>query len=169
MKIKILFTILILKAQIGFGQRKHHDSKIINELLSSILDEGDFYISCSKSKTYLDSSGLDKEMGVELTAGLINELIDSSKKSKDGQWMKKDLLNYKDLYTCHSTLEQKSAFIEKNRLISLSDPVYDLNYSFCIVSIVFTENVKSSYGYHCLLKREGDNWHIVETFDVWIS
>lgn len=173
MKNRKLILILSLLSS-SFYSQTNAEVEIFNEIIAHEISEGGFYIQCNKSKTYFNST----DIHLEVPKNILQDLMEASNKSKDGVWDSEMIenLNYSTDFikskSCLTKEDTEALFKrtgKRQTVISISDPIFDSNFEYCVVSVTYWKFTGSAYGHTYFLKKVYGLWTIILTYNPWMT
>jgi hypothetical protein len=173
-----LVTFLFILVDPTFAQRSHSgDDDILKSILEYEIGNGQFYIQCEKPKTYFDPAEFVSQNGTGVRAKILTQLRDKSLRSSDGMWETSlfDSENIKPfLIEEHCLTKEDCGRLfdstgKRQRIICVSDPVFDNHEQHCVVSITHLSFKGSASGHSYFLKKVYGRWLIVFVYDDWAT
>lgn len=173
---KNLLILLLIIPNLSFPQAKA-DDEVFKRVLEYEFQDGSFYIECRKAKTYFDSEEFKTENGLEVPDTILSELKNESSKSSDSNW-EKELFDSKLVKSflrsdqCLTKVDCENLFEttgRRQRIISVSDPIFDSGQENCVVSVTFWSFKGSAAGRSYFLTKVYGRWTIIFTYAHWIT
>lgn len=145
-----------------------HELKVSNSPL---------FLGCDKSRTVFDPKVFLEESELFLSERILDDLRQGAGQSKTGRWDKKflktiqaEFMELQKICLSPKAIENKfSSTGKRQNILMISEPIFDRDYSYCIVQIVYQKFFKSAYGGSYLLKRNPSGWEIIAEFEYWMS
>ena len=163
----------------SFSQN-NSESNVFKKIIDEQIEKGTFgiYIQCEKHKTFFDLKEFKEETGLEVPEKILNEIEANFAKSNDGIWNSELIkeLNYSSDHIknikCLTKKEADEIFIKtkkRQKIISISEPVFDNNYENCIVSVIYSTFTHSESGHSYFLKKVYGSWTVIAVYGIWIT
>jgi hypothetical protein len=177
MRQSILILLLILSCNLCFAQPSVTDKVLLQRVAEyEFLSEG-FYLKCEKQKTYFDKKEFKENVSPMVPEQILTELQQASLDSNDEIWEEKlfssGALSSLILKTqCLTKVDCDELFKStgnRQRIVSISDPIFDLSEENCVVSVVYHNFKDSAFGHSYFLKKIYGQWTIVFTYDHWMT
>jgi hypothetical protein len=177
---------LLLNLLIFFGFLSHQvvaQNDAQYEVLRTVLEHelkasnSPLFLGCHKSRTVFDPKVLLEESGLLLSEHILDDLKQDAGQSKTGRWDRKSLktilvedIELQKVCLSPKAIENKFRSTGKRQnIILVSQPIFDRNFNYCVVQIVYQKFFKSAYGGSYLLKRNPTGWEIIAEFEYWMS
>lgn len=153
------------------------DQEILEKIVQHEFQNGSNYIECIKSKTHFETEGFKSQNGSQVPEEVLNELQIASQKSIDTIWDKtlfaaKNINAFIHGSNCMTTAEVRELFEitgKRQRIVSISDPIFDSDQQHCVVSIVYTPWKQSFSAQTYFLKKVYGVWTIIYIYDFLMS
>jgi len=176
---KIYYLLFFTISTLSFSQN-NSESDVFKKIIDEQIGKGTFgiYVQCEKQKTFFDLKEFKEETTLEVPEKILNEIELNVAKSNNGIWNSELLkeLNYSsDLIKnrkCLTKKETEKIFIKTEKgqkIISISEPIFDNNYENCIVSVIYSKFRQSSSGNSYFLKKIYGNWTVIAVYGIWMT
>ncbi len=176
---RTLKILLILISNLSYSQN-NSESDVFKKIIDHEIGKGSIgiYVQCIKYKTYFDQTIFKEETGLEVPENILKEIEANVAKSSDGIW-NSELLN--ELNYGPVTIKSNKCLTEKEveqifkktkkwqKIISISEPVFDNNYENCVLTISywnFTESVSRSKYF---LKKVYGIWTVIAEYEFMMT
>lgn len=156
MKKKLLIYIFLYSTLIYSQKDEIQILKVIFEEIKYNPDKE--FLQCEKEKIFFLRKDYENEVNIPLN--ILDEFKKVAKEI-DGKYLGKWC------YPCKSQLKWRKK--QKKALISISQPIFDTENNYCIVSVIITRKIGSASGMTYILKRVKNKWNIIEYLDLWIT
>jgi len=136
------------------------------------------YVQCEKSKTSFDVKDFKVETGLNVPENVLNEIELNESKSRIGVW-NAELLN--ELNYGEDFIKRKKCLIKndaeqlfkktkkRQKIISISEPIFDNNYENCVVSVSYLKFTGSAYRKKYFLKKVYGIWTVIVEYEIWMT
>lgn len=176
MKINILLIFLLILPHLTFSQ-KSADIEVFARILQYESRNGNFYPQCQKIKTYFDLKEFKEQYDYKVPEKILEQLADESCKSQDSEWESEainalTMMGYLRCDRCLTKAECESLFEttgRRQRIVSVSDPIFDLKRENSVVSATYWSFYGSVSGYSYFLKKVYGQWTVIFTYGHWIT
>lgn len=172
-----ILVILVVFLPYGSFSQDQADVDVFEAVLQYELKNAPFfYLRCEKAKTYFEPVDFKEQNASDIPDQIFNQVHDASLKSIDGKWerslfkqryIKRHLKNNQFLTKVDS--EQIWDEVGRQPMLSVSDPIFDVNQENCVVSIVYQNFRGSAFGNSFFLRKSNGQWLIIFTYNSWIS
>lgn len=157
MKKEFLYIFIFFLFSFGYSQSE--EEEILKIILKEInFDSNEGILQCEKGKIFFLRKDYQEETNIPL------EILDELEKVAVG-------INEKHLgkwcRPCKSRLKWEKK--QKKVLISISQPIFDTEKNYCVVSVSITRRIGSATGITYMLKKIENNWNIVAYLELWIT
>lgn len=172
----IVFIVLFVQSLLNFAQEQPQ-KQIFERIVQHEFVNGSNYIQCLRLKTYFDKESFKSQNNSDIPENILIELEEASKQSADTSWNNElfedqMILGFLSNSTCLTKSECEDLFDktgERQRIVSISDPIFDLSEKHCIVSIAYWRFKGSAHGHSYFLKKVYGKWTVIFTYDTWMS
>lgn len=173
----IFKILLILISTLGYSQSKP-EFEVFREVIGREISSGGLYIQCAKPKTFFDPRDFTNQTGLDVPSNILIEIEKNTNESNDGFWKSKLINELKygsDFIKSKKCLSHKDVERllkktgERQSVVSISEPIFDINYENCVVSVTYWKYTGSAYGYSYFLKKVYGVWTIIITYEPWIT
>lgn len=176
---KIYCLLFLTISTLSFSQN-NSESDVFKKIIDEQIGKGTLgiYVQCEKYKTFFDLKEFKEEACLEVPEKILNEIEANVAKSNDGIWNSELIneLNYSsDLIKSKKCLTKKEAeeiFIKtkkRQKIISISEPIFDNNYENCIVSVIYSTFTHSASGHSYFLKKVYGSWTVITVYGIWMT
>ena len=176
---KIYCLLFLTISTLGFSQN-NSESDVFKKIIDEQIGKGTFgiYVQCEKHKTFFDLKEFKGETGLEVPEKILYEIEANVAKSNDGIWNSKLLneLNYSSYLIkskkCLTKKEAEEIFIKtkkRQKIISISEPIFDNNYENCIVSVIYSTFTHSVSRHSYFLKKVYGSWTVIAVYGIWMT
>lgn len=176
---RALKILLILISTLSYSQN-NSESDVFKKIIDHEIGKGSLgiYVQCKKSKTYFDQTIFKEETGLEVPEIILKEIEANVTKNSNGIW-NSELIN--ELNYGPTTIKNNKCLTEKEveqifektkkwqKIISISEPVFDNNYENCVVSISYRNFTESAYGSKYFLKKVYGIWTVIAEYEIWMT
>ncbi|WMN07874.1 hypothetical protein QYS48_30190 [Marivirga arenosa] len=173
---KYLATIILTFIATLSWSQTNNEFSIFTKIIEQEASNGKVYIHCDKPKTYFNTNELIEQTGLQIPQNTLNELKESVLTSRDGVWdqgliqsLNSSFLKSKNCLTKEATNELFRETGERQKVVSISEPVFDQKSENCIISVTIQNYLGSASGYSYFLSKVYGTWTIVATFNPWIT
>ncbi|MBF4464500.1 hypothetical protein [Flavobacterium sp. LC2016-12] len=172
---KALKIFLLLISTLSFAQNKSE-----NEIFKKIIDheieknKSIIYIQCKKPNTSFNIKEFKEENeGFVISESTLQE-FEKNNINTNEVWNSELIkqLDYIKNTNCLTKEEIELIFKNTNKrqnIILISKPIFDNGFENCIISIVYSKSLHSSYGQSYFLKKVNGIWTIITGFGHWMS
>ncbi|MBC5863025.1 hypothetical protein [Flavobacterium turcicum] len=176
---KIYCLLFLTISTLCFSQN-NSESDVLKKIIDEQIGMNTFgiYVQCEKHKTFFDLKEFKEETGLEVPEKILYEIEANVAKSNGGTWNSELIkeLNYSsDLIKnikCLTKKEAEEIFIKTKKIqkiISISEPIFDNNYENCIVSVIYSTFTHSASGYSYFLKKVYGKWTVIAVYGIWMT
>ncbi|WP_278036227.1 hypothetical protein [Flavobacterium nitratireducens] len=176
---KIYCLLFLTISTLSFSQN-NSESDVFKKIIDEQIGKGTLgmYVQCEKYKTYFDPARFKEETGLEVPENILKEIETNVVKSSNGIWNSELIkeLNYGSSTIksekCLTKKEAEEIFIKtkkRQKVISISEPIFDNNYENCIVSVIYSTFTHSASGYSYFLKKVYGSWTVIAVYEIWMT
>jgi len=177
MRQNILILLLISSCNLCLAQSSVIDNALLQRVAENEFISGGFYLKCEKQKTHFDKKEFKENVSAMVPEQILTELQQASLDSNDETWESKlfssgalsSLILKNQCLTKVDCDELFESTGKRQRIVSISDPIFDLSEENCVVSIVYHSFKGSAFGHSYFLKKIYGQWTIVFTYDHWMT
>ncbi len=176
---RTLNTLLILIATLSYSQN-NSESNVFRKIIDYEIRKGGraMYVQCEKQKTSFNAKDFKVETRLNIPENVLKEIELNESKSRIGIWnselinelnYNEDFIRNKECLTKKDTEQLFKKTKKRQRIISISEPIFDNNYENCVISVSYLKFTGSSYGKKYFLKKVYGIWTVIVEYAIWMT
>jgi len=176
---RILNILVILISTLSYSQN-NTESNVFKKIINYEIGKcgRGMYVQCEKPKTFFDAKDFKVETGLNVPENILKEIELNESKSKMGIWnselitelnYSKDFIKSKNCLTKNDAEQLFKKTNKRQKILSISEPIFDNNYENCIVSVSYLKFPGSAYGKKYFLKKIYGSWTVIIEYKISMS
>jgi hypothetical protein len=177
---RIFKILLILISTLSYSQN-NSESDVFKKIIEYQMGRGEYgiYVQCEKYvTTFFDQAIFKEETELEVPESILKEIEINAAKSSNGIWNSELIseVNGRSGFIknnkCLTETEVKEIFEKtkkRQKVISISTPVFDNNFENCVVSVSYWRFTGSGSGSKYFLKKVYGIWTVIAVYGIWIT